>query len=281
MIYNLLFDTQFKELDKWKFNNCSFDENGYLISSDKIFGIEQELTLSRATKLYLRIAYNTFSTQVNKIYCGIQVGKTLYTNIKHPKQEKEQIISMVEDINNEKIKIQFIFESTEKINKILIKEPILCDLIQMHKSYYLKYLLDKTIKYRFGHSYKNLLNFSEVTPEIFELEKAKIGSIIETKENKKYKIPIELIPDKKYLIKLDYSDINNLGKIFINYGVSKSINIENTQQYLLIKASDKELYLNIEPNDILPYIVNLKHLLIIDLSTSNVDKESIPYLPFV
>lgn len=280
MTYNLLFDTQFEKGACWEYKNCRY-ENGHIISTSNVFGIAQQLTLSKETRLYLRGIYNTLSSAVNKIYCGVQIGETLYTSIKHPKQGVEQLISIVETATDKSIKIQFIFESSEKENILLFKEPLLCDLIQLHKSYYIKPILDKILKYRVGHSYKNLLPFSEIKPNIFNLQKAKIGCLCETKSKHEYIIPIKLVHGNKYMVKLDYYQLNELGKIYLNYGVLKSTVIENNQCYLVFKASEKNLILNIESNAELPYLVNLRHLMIIDLNTINVDKESIPYLPFV
>ena len=40
MSYNLLFDTNFRNIsERWKLINCKY-ENGYLISTNRIFSIE-------------------------------------------------------------------------------------------------------------------------------------------------------------------------------------------------------------------------------------------------
>ena len=72
MSYNLLLNTNFnsKEIKNWKLTNCTF-RNGYLISTDKIFSIEQEIILPDPTKLYFSMDYICFDTNIKSIYCGI------------------------------------------------------------------------------------------------------------------------------------------------------------------------------------------------------------------
>ena len=281
MTYNLLFDTEFKDLNNWEFINCEYKEH-YLISTNKVFGIKQKVILADATKLYLRCKYNILNSSVIKMYIGIEVNGKLYINKQWTKKNKERLISLVEDSLEEILTVHIIFESEENTNKVYIREPLLCDLNRMHKSYWLKFLLDKTVRYVYGYEYKNLLEYSEIKPEIFDLDKAKIGSIISTKEKISLKINAKLFRDKRYLCKLDYSPINNLGKIYLSYGVLKSKQFRDQQCYLSFKAQDNiDLYLNIEPNDILPYQINLKHLLLVELNGLGIDVNDISYLPFI
>lgn len=282
MSYNLLFDTNFKnENSNWNYINCSY-KDGYLTSNKKVFGIEQEIVLPDITKLYFRYSYNILESNVYKAYIGIQSEDKLYINKRWTKVNCNQQISVVEDSKTEKIKVHIMFESSKDINKVEIKQPILCDLKRLHKTTWLKFLLDKTIKYREGFNYKNLLEYNEIKPEIFNFEKAKIGSIISTKETLKLKINAKLYKGKRYLIKLDYLPINNLGKIYLSYGVMKSTDFNKEQEYLLFRSNEKEeLYLNIEPNDVLPYQLNLKHLLLIETEGVGIEMKDIPYLPFI
>lgn len=62
----------------------------------------------------------------------------------------------------------------------------------------------------------------------------------------------------------------------------KSTEFNGEQCYLLFRVTgDRELCLTIEPDDVLPYQVNLKHLLLIDVSNQGVELNDIPYLPFI
>lgn len=73
MSYNLLLNTNFnnkKDIKHWKLVNCEF-KNGYLISNDNIFSIEQEIILPDPTKLYFSMDYICFDKNITSIYCGI------------------------------------------------------------------------------------------------------------------------------------------------------------------------------------------------------------------
>ena len=62
----------------------------------------------------------------------------------------------------------------------------------------------------------------------------------------------------------------------------RSKDFNNEQCYLTFKAQDNiDLYLIIEPNDILPYQINLKHLLLVEIDKLGIDSNDIPYLPFI
>lgn len=281
MSYNLLFNTQFNTKNNWKFNNCYY-EDGCLISTAKTFGIEQEIVLADATRLYFRCRYNSLDSDIIKTYIGIQDKDTLSVSKRWRHANKNQTISVVEDVKDEKIKVHLIFESESDINIIAIWDPILCDLNRMHKAYWLKFLLDISIKYRFGYNYTNLLPSSEIKPELYGLEKAHIGSIICTSEEKHLKIDAKLTKGKRYLLKLDYKPINTLGKVYLSYGMMKSLAIDSEQEYIAFRANDTaELHINIIPNNVLPYQLNLKRLLLIETEQVGFEKEDIPYLPFI
>ena len=90
--------------------------------------------------------------------------------------------------------------------------------------------------------------------------------------------------DKKNakLAKLDYEEINELGNIYFKYGTIISTKFEKEQCYILFRANDDtKLKLIIEPNDVLDYQINIKHIMIIDITTMKLLKADIPYLPFI
>ena len=69
---------------------------------------------------------------------------------------------------------------------------------------------------------------------------------------------------------------------YFKYGVLKSKRIEEEQIYLLFKGRENlKLDLVIDPKEKLDYKINLKHIMIIDISNMNLQKEDIPYLPFI
>ena len=286
MAFNLLIGSNFNTLDRWKFINCEY-KDGCIISNKKLFGIEQELILPDITKLYFRTKYFTDSNKIETITIGIQNGKLLEVNKKNVIPNKEALISTVVQAKQEKIKAHIIFESKEEINKVKIIEPLLLNLNSLHKSTWLKWVLDKTVGYLKGYEYKNEYSASEINNSIndfkdVKLEKAKIGSIISTLQNISININAKLIEDHFYLIKLDYKNINNLGKIYFQYGVSKSLNWNDEQIYLVFKANKTlDLKLNIENKEVLPYQINLKHILLVDMTYLNLMQEDIGYLPFI
>ena len=138
----------------------------------------------------------------------------------------------------------------------------------------------------YGYTYSNVYKDSELKPDIsdfsnVELKPAKIGSIIKTKENISIELNAKFIINNYYLVKLDFKEINRLGSTYFKYGVLKSSYIDNEQCYLIFKATNDKLILNIEGNDVLDYQVNLKHLMIIDITKMRLLKSDIPYLPFI
>ena len=91
MSYNLLLNTNFTNIEKlkhWKLTNCEF-RNGYLISNDKIFSIEQEIILPDPTRLYFALDYICFDSNITSIYCGIQSKDVLEATKKKPKLNTE------------------------------------------------------------------------------------------------------------------------------------------------------------------------------------------------
>lgn len=286
MGYNLLLDTSFKN-NNWKFINCKY-ENGYLISTNKVFGIEQDLILPDPTKLYFRINYKIENIEIKDVKIGIQTGKILHVDRKIPRINKNSIISVIDNVKQEKIKLHVIFESESEINKVYINNPILADLNLLNKSTLLKFTLNKLIKYREGYIYNNIYNYPEIKPDnpdfiqVINLENAKIGSIIKLKNKLELELSAKFIRNRYYLAKLDYEEINELGNIYFKYGTIISTKFEKEQCYILFRANDDtKLKLIIEPNDVLDYQINIKHIMIIDITTMKLLKADIPYLPFI
>lgn len=286
MAFNLILNSNFKENSHWRFTNCRY-ENGYLISSDKVFGVEQELVLADVTKLYFRCNYKIENAEIHNVKIGIQNNNLLDANMKIPKLNNYDYISVIDDAKQEKIKLHIIFESSIKENKVLLEKPLLMDLNHMHKSTWLKWILDRTIHYMDGYTYHNDYCISEINRDCedfkeFNLEEAKIGSIIKSLEKIEIPLTAKFIEGNYYLIKLDYKEINKFGNVYFQYGVLKSNKLDDEQCYLLFKAKeDLKLKLIIEGNDVLPYQINLKHIMIIDSTKLRMLKEDIKYLPFI
>lgn len=285
MSYNLIINSDFKTNTNWKFNNCYYKDNS-IISTNKIFGIEQELILTKKTKLYLRTLYKSLSQNIYDVMIGIQNGDILTIDRKIPKYNHQQSISVVDNATSEKIKIQIIFQSLEKDNIVEIKEPILVDLKELKRSTWLKLILDRSIKYLPGYTYTNIYPESEIKPNLLDFKDlnllpAKTGSIFRSTENKKIAINAKFIDKNYYLVKLDLNEINKLGNIYFQYGVIKSIKADN-QIFITFRATkDITLYLVIEPTDVLDYRINLKHLLITNITKMNLQKEDIMTLPYI
>lgn len=108
------------------------------MSSGKVFGVEQEIILADITKLYFRFEYEIENGLIDKVMLGIQYKDVLDITKKTPKQNKHQIISLVEEPKQERIKLHLIFESTEDINRVKIEKPILIDLNYFNKSTWVK-----------------------------------------------------------------------------------------------------------------------------------------------
>lgn len=276
MNYNLILDSRFETNNHWQYINCEY-KDGYFLSNKKVFGITQELILPTKCKLYFRVNYKIDNISIKNVKIGIQYNKRLECNEKIPKLRKQEFISIVNDSVEQKVKVHLIFESETEINKVYISNPILVDLDYLDKSTWLKSLLDKTIDYRYGYSYQNILDYSECD----YFDKANIGTLFKSLENSELEINAKLLNNHYYLAKLDFREVNQLGDIYFKYGCLKSVRIDN-QVCLVFKANDElKLYLNIIPNDVLPYQINLKHMMIVDITNLNLMKEDIPYLPFI
>lgn len=283
MSYNLLLDTSFIN-NNWKFINCEI-KDGILLSTNEVFGISQEIVLPDPTKLYFRINYQSFNAELFDIKIGIQIGDKLHINSKYPKLGKQKYISVIEDVKTEKVTLHVIFESLSKKNQVRIWDPLLVDLYKQNKSSWLKYKLDKTLKYQYGYTYTNLYKETELTMDNNDIpnkEKAKIGVIVDTLDSIDIPIKYDFIENHYYLIKLDFKEINKFGKIYFKYNTLKSpLNYEE-QIFLWFKAKeDFSLSLIIEGNDIIPYKINLKHLLLIDITKLKLLEEDIINLPFI
>lgn len=283
MSYNLLLFTNF-ESNGWTFVNCSL-KNSILTSTNKVFGVYQDLILPDPTRLYFRATYKALN-KLKSIKIGIQNGPLLEANEAIPKLNKLQKLSVVDIAKQEKIRLHIIFESNEDINKVLIQEPLLVDLNRLRKSTWTKFLLDRTLSFRGGHSYINLYNENEISPSSedfkeYNLERAKIGSIIRVKEKTSIQINAKFIKDRYYIAKLDFEEINEFGNIYFKYGIIKSTKVKD-QIYIVFKANeDSKLELILDNSDVFDYLVNLKHIMVIDITKMKVMKDEIQYLPFI
>lgn len=275
-MYNICLDTQF-ENNQWEFINCYY-ENGHLISTNKVFGVKQKLILPNLTKLYYRFTYNCKTPNIREVTLGIQTNNILESERKVPKQNKKQNISLIDTPKEKEIYLHLIFESTQEENKVEIKHPLLIDIIKLKQSSRLKYFLDKDINYLSGYSYKNIL------PSEFIIEdsiKGKIGSILSGIEHKEIDIEAKFNENTYYLVKLDIEEINKYGNIYLQYGFIKSIQKDN-QIYLIFKSDKRyKLKLIFEPKEKLDYQINIKRILLIDITELNLMKEDILYLPFI
>lgn len=285
MAYNSLLDTEFIN-NKWEFINCKY-ESGVFVSNSKIFGISQELVLPNKSKLYLRTKYRTYNKGIFSVKVGIQYGDRLSINQRVPDFNKLQQISVIDEVKTEKVKLHIIFESIEDINKVSIYEPLLVDLNTVGKSTWVKCILDKTLSFREGYSFTNIYKSGEIKPTFedfsnINLEDAKIGSIINTNSNIDVTLNAKLIENHLYLAKLDFEEINRFGDIYFQYKFLKSSKLDNEQSYLIFKADgENNLKLCIDSNDIINYKVNIKHILLIDITRMRILKSDIEYLPFV
>lgn len=289
MSYNLLFDTEFKNINSyWNLQNCTY-QNGYLISNSHIFSIEQEITLSQATKLYFSLDYICFDSNISKIYCGIQINNTLEVTVKKPRLHNRARISVVDNSQlAQKIKIKFIVESKVTNSKIYIDSPLLVDLIQHNKEWWPKWVLNKTLDYRFGYTYKNILDNDKLINNIFsqslnKVEEAKTGVIIHVIKDDCLSINANLDANRFYLMKLNYQNINDYGKAMLKYDQTNSIELNNQQLAIIFKTLNQldTIKLTLAKEVDLPYLINLKQLLLIDITDLKLDQDDIAYLPFI
>lgn len=291
MSYNLLLDTTFKKLNKhWKLTNCEY-QNGYLVGKDKYYSIEQEIVLPDPTKLYFAIDYICLTKNIEKIYCGIQIDNTLEADIRPPKLHRRKRISVVNSNKQaEKVIVKFIVEATLPDTRIYIDSPLLVDLSYHDKDWWPKWMLNKTLDYRYGYDYSNIYNYgaeftlSNTHPLELPnyLEEGNVGILAHIKNDTSILIKHDFKKDHYYLLKLDYEQVNNYGDILATYGEINSVNIDNSQLYIIFKADTHNLLHLILKNSIeLSYIVNLKRLLLVDLSDMCIDLDDIPHLPFI
>lgn len=244
------------------------------------------MILPDPTKLYFRFNYLVTSKTIKEVKIGIQSKNLLDIDNKFPKYMKWECISVIDKPKQEKIKLHLIFESTEDVNEVFIKEPILVDLDCLHKSTWLKLILDRTINYLPGYSYNNEYKELELTETNTDLttlnkENGKVGLIIKENEKKEIELNAKFISNKYYLVKLDFEEINQLGNIYFKYGFLKSTRVKD-QIYLVFKAKENEvLKLIVEPNSELPYWLNIKHLMLIEITKLNLLKQDIINLPYV
>lgn len=284
MAHNLLLDTDFNH-QRWKFNKCKYID-GCIISEYKVFGIEQELTLPDITKLYFRCSYLIIDDSIKEVKIAIQNGNILNIDRRFPKTNKWNTISVIDKSMQEKIKVHVIFESSKDVNKVFIKEPILVDLNAENKSTWLKIILDRTIKYQPGYTYSNMYKQTLLTLDNNDFnncikEKAKIGLMINECENKNILLDAKFIVNRYYLAKLDFEEVNQYGEIYFKYGALIS-NKVNEQLYLLFKGKvNEQLYLNIDVKEALPYKLNIKNLMIIDITDLKLLKSDVINLPYI
>ena len=289
MSYNLLLDTNFTNIQKhWKLTTCKYVD-GYLVSNSKVFSIEQEITLPDPTKLYFAIDYITFDKDIKYVYAGIQSNDVLEATRKKPRLNNRKKLSVVDSVKTETVKVMFIVESKNENSKIYIDSPLLIDLHNQRKSFWPKYILNKALDYRYGYDYVNEYKESEITIDnkdftspYTETVPANCGILFQVNENDWFNISCDLIPDRYYLIKIDYEQINKYGDIYLKYGEHFSESLGDEQSYLTFKADNHtQLKLKLDNKEVLPYIVNLKHILIIDLTNKKIEVDDVQHLPFI
>lgn len=290
MSYNLLLDTNFTKTDKhWKLTNCIY-ENGYLKATDNIFSIEQEIILPDPTKVYFSMDYICFDKNIKSIYCGIftENGELKVTKRK-PSIRTRKRISTVASLEVEKLKIMFIIESKAPNSKIYIDSPLLIDLKHQGKKDWPRWVLNKCLDYRYGYDYENEYHKSEITLDnndfrspYTETLEANIGVIAAVKESDWFGLSHHFKEGNYYLIKLDYSQINEYGNIYFQYGEITSTPLGKDQLYIIFKANSKDnLRLKIENQEALPYLINLKHILVVNLTNVKLEEDDIAHLPFI
>lgn len=288
MSYNLLLDTSFKKLNKhWKLTNCTY-EDGYLKGNSKIYSIEQEIVLPDPTKLYFAMDYIAKDKRIKSIYIGIQTGEVLEATKKKPRFHKRHRISVVDRVKQEKVKVILIVEARTADTSIYLDAPLLVDLEVQHKVFWPKYVLNRTLDYRYGYSYENVYKESEIsfenpdfTSPYTETTKAEIGIIAACKENDWFPITYNFKPGTTYLVKLDFEELNEYGTVNLVYGQTNS-DVLHDQLVIVFKAEQRQgLRVLLENKEVLPYLVNLKHIMIIDLTGQTLTEGDIPHLPFI
>lgn len=290
MSYNLLLDTNFTHIDKhWKLTNCEY-KDGYLIGNSTTYSIEQEIVLPDPTKLYFSIEYICFDSNVQSLYCGIfNENGILEATKKKVNIRKRKKLAVVDQSLTEKVKVMFIIEAKTPNTRIYIDSPLLIDLKYQGKDNWPKWMLKKALDYRYGYDYTNIYPYSEINlnNEDFksvytETEQGKIGILAKVIEKDWFKINCNLIQNHIYLIKLDYEQINSYGDMYLSYGEVISEFLDEEQLYVVFKANDKdEIKLHVENKEELPYLINLKHIMILDITNLKIDEDDIPHLPFI
>lgn len=288
MSYNLLLDTGFNHINKhWKLTNCSY-ENGYLKGTAKVYSIEQEIVLPDPTRLYFSIEYIAKNKDIKHVYAGIQTGDILEATKKFTHFNKRTRLSVVDKIKCEKVKVIFIVEAKTETSSIYIDSPLLVDLIANNKNYWPKSILNTILDYRQGYLYENIYKESELTINNRDFSSvntptkpAKQGLLAEVISDDWFHIQCPIKADTYYLVKLDYQELNQYGDLYLKYGNQVSIKIKD-QLYILFKGNSTErLLLYVENSEVLPYMLNLKHLLVINLTNTELTEDDIMHLPFV
>lgn len=289
MSYNLLLDTNFTNIQKhWKLTNCKYVD-GYLVSNSNVFSIEQEITLPNPTKLYFAIDYIAFDKDIKYVYAGIQSDDVLEATRKKPRLNNRKKLSVVDSVKTETVKVIFIIESKSENSKIYIDSPLLIDLVDHNKEYWPKFTLDQILDYRYGYNYINEYKESEISitnsdfsSPYSDCKKANTGIVVKVKENDWFRINWNKIPGHFYLVKLDLTEVNKYGQLYLKYGEIISEFINDDQLYIIFKSDEiNELRLYVENREVLPYIINLKRLLIIDLINQIFEEDDIQHLPFI
>lgn len=294
MSYNLLLDTNIinnnnQISEHWKLTNCYY-RDGYLVSNDTFYSIEQEISLPNLTKLYFSMDYIAFDKNIKKVYIGIQCGDTLESTIKKIKFNNRHRISVIHNVDTEKIKVRFIVEAKTKDTKLYIDSPLLVDLHRMGKDSWPKWMLNRYLDYRQGYNYKNLYKECEITLQNEDFksafsttQEANIGILSTLKRSEDwYGLNFESISDRYYLIKLDICQVNQYGEIYMQYGEILSEQIDDEQLYIIFKADNvNQLKIKMKNNESLQYVVNLKRVLIVDITDRGFEDRDIIHLPFI
>ena len=234
--------------------------------------------------------YICFDKNITSIYCGIQTGKVLEANRKKPRLNRRKRISVVDQVNCEKIKVILICESREKHSKIYIDSPLLVDLSRQGRDWWPRWILNKTLDYRYGYEYENIYTYgSEIkidNPDFSspytKTEEAEVGILATITENDWFRVSHNFEEDHYYLLKLDYEQINEYGEIYVLYGDVSSTILNTDQLYIIFKANSKdEIRVKLDNNEKLPYLINLKHILLLDLTDLRIEEDDIKHLPFI
>lgn len=289
MSYNLLFDTNFTTINKhWKLTNCEYVD-GYLVGHAKTYSIEQEITLPDPTRLYASFEYLTFDKNIKHVYCGIISNDVMEVNRKKPVQRKRKRVAVVTQVSTEQVRVMFTFEAKTETSRIYIDSPLLIDLTKQNKSYWPLYVLNNVLDYRYGYDYTNMYHESEITFDntdfhspFSNVEQGKCGIIVTTQDSDWFEISLQFKQGTQYLVKLDYSEVNDFGQLQFNYGSHTSQQLTPDQLYMVFRGdASSKLRLNISTKELLPYIVNIKHLLIIEMTHQKIEEDDLKHLPFI